>query len=77
MVDLLAALQNPDRKGGDDVGLVLVDIDANLLTILLHGVPVFGDGGLGLDELLPGDRRAARRDFHHFNAALHRADVEA
>ena len=30
-----------------------------------------------MDQLLPGDRRAARRDFHHFNAALHGADVEA
>ena len=54
-----------------------MNLDPDFLTILLHGVPVFGDARLGLDQLLPGDRRAARGDLHHFNAAIHRADVEA
>src|SRR5580704_7895887 len=68
---------NPRAQAGVPVPQALVDVDAHLRAIFLHFLTIFGDFGLGLRKLVPGDRRAAGRLFDHMNAIFHRADVVA
>src|ERR1019366_3366457 len=55
----------------------LMNLNPHFLTVRFHRFPVFGHLWLGLHELIPGDRFASRRQFHHLNAVLHGADVIA
>src|ERR1700733_11842657 len=55
----------------------LVDLNALLLAIFFHGLPVRGDCRPRFAELFPRDRRAPGVDLDHADATIDRADVVA
>src|SRR6266481_5928894 len=54
-----------------------MNMDAHFLAIRFHLFPVFGYFGLLLRDFIPGHGWAARRLFHHADAAVYRTNIEA
>src|ERR1700756_1612885 len=54
-----------------------VNMDAHLLPVRFHLFPIFGDFGLLLSDFIPSHGRPPRRLFHHADAAVNRANIEA
>src|ERR1700739_4971 len=54
-----------------------VNMDAHLLPVRFHLFPVFGDLWLLLRDFIPRHRRPPRRLFHHADAVVDPANIEA
>src|SRR5271169_5240173 len=56
---------------------ILVDMNPVLFPVGLHFLPIFGDFAMRLSYFIPRHGSLAGGLFHHADAAIHRANIEA